>query len=143
MKGLLNSKICLTLAVIFFLADNGHGAPAKGRYMWVKCNPDTKNANCATQRGPLMDLPGPPDRLPSIAVKDIVPEEAGSEPEEQSGEGSATGILFTEQGSGDQLGSTDVDGIDYPGSVFPPNINMDHALPPVLMLGCVILRLGN
>nr|ACI69135.1 Serglycin precursor [Salmo salar]ADM16087.1 Serglycin precursor [Salmo salar] len=90
MKGLLNSKICLTLAVIFFLADNGHGAPAKGRYMWVKCNPDTNNANCATQRGPLMDLPGPPDRLPSIAVKDIVPEEA----------------------------------------VFPPNINMDHALPP-------------
>nr|ACI69472.1 Serglycin precursor [Salmo salar] len=130
MKGLLNSKICLTLAVIFFLADSGHGAPAKGRYMWVKCNPDTNNANCATQRGPLMDLPGPPDRLPSIAVKDIVPEEAGSEPEEQSGEGSATGILFTEQGSGDQLGSTDLDGIDYPGSVSPPNINMDHALPP-------------
>ncbi|XP_036812147.1 serglycin [Oncorhynchus mykiss] len=129
MKG-LNSKICLTLAVIFFLADNGHGAPAKGRYMWLKCSPDAKNANCETQRGPWMDLPGPPDRLPSIAVKDIVPEEAGSEPEEQSGEGSATGILLTEQGSGDQLGSTDVDGIDYPGFVFPPKMTMDQVLPP-------------
>ncbi|XP_041715021.1 serglycin [Coregonus clupeaformis] len=130
MKGLLNLKIWLTLAVIFVLADNGHGAPAKGRYMWVKCRPEAKNANCETQRGPSMDLPGPPDRLPSFAVKEIVPEEAGSEPEEQSGEGSATGILFTEQGSGDQLASADVDGIDYPGFVFPPKITMDQALPP-------------
>ncbi|KAM9559823.1 uncharacterized protein ACWYII_015640 [Salvelinus alpinus] len=129
MKGLLNLKICLTLAVIFFLADNGFGAPAKGRYMWVKCSPDAKNPNCETQRGPWMDLPGPPDRLPPFAVKDIVLEEDGSELE-QSGEGSETGILFTEQGSGDQLASADVDGIDYSDFVYPQKMTMDQALPP-------------
>uniref|UniRef100_A0A4W5RGZ7 Serglycin n=1 Tax=Hucho hucho TaxID=62062 RepID=A0A4W5RGZ7_9TELE len=130
MKSLLNLKICLTLVVFFFLTDNGFGAPAKGRYMWVKCRPDAKNPNCETQRGPWMDLPGPPDRLPPFAVKDIVLEEDGSELEEQSGEGSDTRTLFTEQGSGDQLASADVDGIDYSDFVYPQKMTMDQALPP-------------
>ncbi|KAL0964681.1 hypothetical protein UPYG_G00327500 [Umbra pygmaea] len=130
MKGLLNLNICLTVAVIFFLADNGLGAPTKGRYMWLKCRPDSTNANCVTQRGPTMRLPGPPDRLPPTAVKDIVQKETVSESEEQSGEGSATEGFYADQGSGDQLGTQIVDGIDSAGYVVPQNVPMDQALPP-------------
>ncbi|NP_001290937.1 serglycin precursor [Esox lucius] len=119
MKGILSLKICLTLAVISTLTDNGLGAPTKGRYMWVNCRPDSKNANCQTQRGPLVELPGPPDRLPSTAVKDIVQKETVSELEEQSGEGSATGPFLADQGSGD------VYGVDYAEFAMP----VDQALP--------------
>ena len=52
-------------------------------------------------------------------------EEDGSELE-QSGEGSDTGILFTEQGSGDQLASAGVDRIDYSDFVHPPLLSKRH-----------------
>uniref|UniRef100_A0A8C4RI90 Uncharacterized protein n=1 Tax=Erpetoichthys calabaricus TaxID=27687 RepID=A0A8C4RI90_ERPCA len=32
-------------------------APAKGRFMWVRCKPDSKDANCIEQKGPWIDLP--------------------------------------------------------------------------------------
>ncbi|KAK7140138.1 hypothetical protein R3I94_012672 [Phoxinus phoxinus] len=82
-------RITLALAIICLFGDSGQGAPPKGRYMWLKCNPDDKNANCVTQKGPLVPLSGLSARLPPSAAKHIVPvEEATPEIEEQSGEGS-------------------------------------------------------
>ncbi|KAG1950939.1 serglycin [Pimephales promelas] len=82
-------RITLALAIICLFGDSGHGAPAKGRYMWLKCNPDDKNANCVTQKGPWVPLSGQSTRLPPSAAKHIVPvEEVTPETEEQSGEGS-------------------------------------------------------
>ncbi|XP_073691214.1 serglycin [Garra rufa] len=83
-------KITLALAVICLFGDSGLGAPTEGRYMYVKCNPDDKNANCVTHKGPLVPLEGKSSRLPASAVKDIFPvttEEAVPEMEEQSGSG--------------------------------------------------------
>ncbi|KAL1263051.1 hypothetical protein QQF64_005790 [Cirrhinus molitorella] len=82
--------ITLALAVICLFGDSGLGAPAKGRYMYVTCNPVDKNANCVTHKGPLVPLEGKSSRLPPSAVKDIFPvttEEAVPEMEEQSGSG--------------------------------------------------------
>ncbi|CAM4726978.1 unnamed protein product [Leuciscus chuanchicus] len=82
-------RITLALAIICLFGESGQGAPAKGRYMWVKCNPDDKNANCVTQMGPRVPLSGLSTRLPPFAAKHIVPvEEATPDSEEQSGEGS-------------------------------------------------------
>ncbi|KAJ8013707.1 hypothetical protein DPEC_G00032580 [Dallia pectoralis] len=122
MTRIVSLKICLALAVIFFLTENGFGAPTKGRYMWVKCRPDSKNANCKTQKGPLVDLPGISDRLQNTAVNDIVPTETVSEPEEQSAEGSATELFFADEGSGDRLG---IDSEYFQEQKMP----MDQVLP--------------
>ncbi|XP_018952633.1 serglycin-like [Cyprinus carpio] len=90
-------RITLALAIICVFGDSGLGVPAKGRYMWVKCNPDQKNANCVTQMGPLVPLSGQSSRLPPSAAKHIFPvstEEATPETEEQSGEGSGNSDTF-------------------------------------------------
>ncbi|XP_016103336.1 serglycin-like [Sinocyclocheilus grahami] len=90
-------RITLALAIICLFGDIGLGAPYKGRYMWVKCNPDHKNANCVTQMGPLVPLSGQSSRLPPSAAKHIFPvstEEATPETEEQSGEGSGNSDTF-------------------------------------------------
>lgn len=42
--------------------------------MWVKCRPDSKNANCIEEKGPVIDLdkyPDTPKRLPQSAVQDM------------------------------------------------------------------------
>lgn len=86
-------RIALVLLLIFVFEDNVLGAPTKGRYMWVKCNPNDKDANCVQQQGPWIDLKGASQRLPPSAIKDIVSVENGedapeTETEEQSGESS-------------------------------------------------------
>ncbi|KAJ8364981.1 hypothetical protein SKAU_G00138120 [Synaphobranchus kaupii] len=128
MRILLN--ISLTLALLTLLG-NTQGAPTKGRYMWVKCRPDSRNANCLTEKGPWIDLPKP-NHLPSAANKIT---------KDQSDDGSGTGQPFTETGSGDQwekdgsdLGvfqpedvSTDLDVSpehDYSDFVFPQKVNL-------------------
>ncbi|XP_026103126.1 serglycin-like [Carassius auratus] len=90
-------RITLALAIICLFVDSGLGAPLTGRYMFVKCNPDLKNANCVTQVGPLVPLSGKSSRLPPSAAKHIFPvstEEATPETEEQSGEGSGNSDTF-------------------------------------------------
>ncbi|XP_067278086.1 serglycin [Pseudorasbora parva] len=82
-------RITLALAIICLFGQSGQGAPPKGRYMWVKCHPDDKNANCLTQKGPWIDLAGQRARLHPSAAKHIVStEEVTPNVEEQSGEGS-------------------------------------------------------
>ncbi|KAK9964546.1 hypothetical protein ABG768_005710 [Culter alburnus] len=89
--------ITLALAIICLFGQSGLGAPSKGRYMYVKCKPDDKNANCATHKGPLVPLLGQSARLPPSAARHIVPvsiEETTPETEEQSGEGSGNSDIF-------------------------------------------------
>ncbi|XP_072533154.1 serglycin [Salminus brasiliensis] len=86
-------RIALALLFIYTFEDNVLGAPTKGRYMWVNCKPNGSDANCVQHKGPWMDLPGPSQRLPPSATKDIVPVESSedtpeTETEEQSGESS-------------------------------------------------------
>ncbi|XP_059373577.1 serglycin-like [Carassius carassius] len=98
-------RITLALAIICLFGDSGLGAPVTGRYMFVKCNPDLKNANCVTQVGPLVPLSGKSSRLPPSAAKHIFPvstEEATPETEEQSGEGSGNSDTFSPFSSMDQ-----------------------------------------
>ncbi|RAM39519.1 hypothetical protein DOZ52_28840, partial [Enterobacter hormaechei] len=89
--------ITLALAIICLFGHSGLGAPSKGRFMWVKCKPDEKNANCVTKKGPWVPLSGQSTRLLPSAAKHIVPvstEEATPETEEQSGEGSGNSDTF-------------------------------------------------
>lgn len=131
-------RITLALAIICLFAHSGlvsTGAPTKGQYMWVKCKPDDKDANCITQKGPLVPLEGNSPRLPSSAAKEIFPvttEEATPEMEEQSGEGSGnsdTGIFLSdgpqqEINKIEEEGSTEASGdIDYSNYVFPEKVD--------------------
>ncbi|KAF4105735.1 serglycin [Onychostoma macrolepis] len=137
--------IALALAIICLFGDRGLGAPAKGRYMWLKCKPDDKNANCLTQMGPSVPLSGQRSRLLPSAAKHIFPvstEEATPDMEEQSGEGSGNSDAFAPFISMDQKmmrdtrspeqqvdkneeeGSTDFSGdIDYSEYISPKKID--------------------
>ncbi|KAG9275593.1 serglycin [Astyanax mexicanus] len=86
-------RIAFVLLLVYLFEDNVLGAPAQGRYNWVTCKPDSKNANCIQKQGPLIDISGASQRLPPSATKDIVPVERDedtpeTETEEQSGESS-------------------------------------------------------
>ncbi|XP_041922062.1 serglycin [Alosa pseudoharengus] len=97
------------LAVLCFIGESVLGAPTKGRYMWLRCRPDSKNPNCMEEKGPMINLdkyPDTPKRLPSSAVQEILPNETGLEPDEQSGDNTEAGKHipdFLDRGSGDQL----------------------------------------
>ncbi|XP_062375458.1 serglycin [Sardina pilchardus] len=97
------------LAVFCFIGESVLGAPTKARYMWLKCRPDSKNANCLEEKGPMINLdkyPDTPKRLPSSAVQELLPNETGLEPDEQSGDNAEAGKHipdFLDRGSGDQL----------------------------------------
>ncbi|XP_066535484.1 serglycin [Hoplias malabaricus] len=133
-------RIALALVLVCLLEDNVLGKPTQGRYMWLKCKPNGLNSNCIENKGPLMNLPGPSQRLPPGATKNIVPVESGedtqeTETEEQSGESSGDMDLFNnspdnndwmndaplqmvdpiieEQGSGED---------DYTNFVFPEGV---------------------
>ncbi|XP_016149632.1 serglycin-like [Sinocyclocheilus grahami] len=138
-------RITLALAIICLFGDRGLGAPSKGRYMWVKCKPEDKYANCVTQKGPLVPLSGQSSRLPPSAAKHIFPvstEEATPEMEEQSGEGSGNSDAFApfismdqklmrdarspeqEVNKNEEEGSTEFSGdIDYSEYVAPQKID--------------------
>lgn len=97
------------LAVLCVIGETVLGAPTKGRYMWVKCRPDAKNANCVQEKGPIINLdkyPDAPKRLPASAAQEILPKETGLEPDEQSGDNAEAGKhipAFADRGSGDLL----------------------------------------
>ena len=138
-------RITLALAIICLFVDSGLGAPLTGRYMFVKCNPDLKNANCVTQVGPLVPLSGKSSRLPPSAAKHIFPvskEEATPEMEEQSGEGSGNSDPFApfismhqkltrkirspeqEVNKNEEEGSTEFSGdIDYSEYITPQKVD--------------------
>ncbi|XP_039593572.1 serglycin [Polypterus senegalus] len=52
-----SAVLALSFLFLVFLEHAAQGAPAKGRFMWVRCRPDSKNANCIEQKGPWIDLP--------------------------------------------------------------------------------------
>ncbi|XP_041125404.1 serglycin [Polyodon spathula] len=52
-----SGRILLALGLILFLGCTVQAAPSKGRYMWIRCKPDTKNPNCVEESGPWIDLP--------------------------------------------------------------------------------------
>ncbi|KAG5855026.1 serglycin-like [Anguilla rostrata] len=129
-------NISLTLVLLSLLGANTQGSPIKGRYMWLRCRPNSKNANCVTEKGPWIDLPEP-NRLPSTADKKT---------KDQSDDGSGTGQPFSEIGSGDQWekdgreqgvfqpeeASTDLDGsseLDYSDFVSPQKVYLKDNLP--------------
>ncbi|XP_036402800.1 serglycin [Megalops cyprinoides] len=129
-------KISVVLALLCLLGHNAQGAPTKGRYMWVKCRPDGKNSNCEQQQGPWIDLPGPSNRLPSSAVKDLLKnnQELDTKSTEGSGaseadigsgdqwmrDGQQLGVFGAEEGSTQlEEGSTEVDYTEY---VFPERV---------------------
>ncbi|XP_033887726.1 serglycin [Acipenser ruthenus] len=60
-----NQRILLALGLILFLGYTVQAAPSKGRYMWVRCKPDTKNPNCVEESGPWIDLPKSGAEIPS------------------------------------------------------------------------------
>ncbi|XP_012672431.1 serglycin [Clupea harengus] len=97
------------LAVLCFIGETVLGAPTKGRYVWLRCRPDVKNANCVQEKGPMINLdkyPDAPKRLPQSAVQEVLPKDTGLEPEEQSGDNAGAGKhipAFADRGSGDQL----------------------------------------
>lgn len=99
----------MILAVLCFIGESALGAPSKARYMWLRCRPDGKNANCVKEKGPIINLdkyPDAPKALPSSAVKNLLPKETGQDPEEQSGDNAGTEKhipAFPVRGSGDQL----------------------------------------
>ncbi|KAJ8250442.1 hypothetical protein COCON_G00223640 [Conger conger] len=97
-------KILIAFLVFNLLGQDAEGAPAKGRYVWVRCRPDDRHANCLKEWGPWMNLPGPRDRLPPSAVQDIM--KGSLDLDLQSADGSGASGLFMEFGSGEQT-STD------------------------------------
>ncbi|KAM4602655.1 serglycin [Polymixia lowei] len=147
-------KIILSLAILCFALHNGLGAPTRGRYMFVRCNPTSKDANCLTHRSPKMELtPDLPTRLPASAAEYIETEPMEEEPvsdyedeqykttspmfpEESSGgfEGSAFspylgdgGFVEPESGSGDK---TEVDqGLHATGRPTPRRAQVGEAHP--------------
>ncbi|XP_028651803.1 serglycin [Erpetoichthys calabaricus] len=52
-----SAVLALSFLFLVFLEHAAQGAPAKGRFMWVRCKPDSKDANCIEQKGPWIDLP--------------------------------------------------------------------------------------
>ncbi|KAJ8284545.1 hypothetical protein COCON_G00033950 [Conger conger] len=126
--------ISLTLALLSLLGPITNGLPTKGRYMGVRCRPDSQKANCEKEKDIWMDLPVP-NRL-SLADN--------KRTKDQSDDGSGTGQPFNVIGSADQkdgheLGafqpeeaSTDLDGspeIDYSDFVFPQKVYRKNNLP--------------
>ncbi|KAG7462935.1 hypothetical protein MATL_G00190020 [Megalops atlanticus] len=127
-------KISVVLALLCLLGHNAQGAPTKGRYMWVKCRPDGKNSNCEQQQGPWIDLPGPSNRLPSSAVKDLLKKKpeldadgsGASEADIGSGEqwmrdGQQLAAFGAEEGS-TQLEEGSTPEVDYTEYVFPQRV---------------------
>ncbi|KAG5831236.1 serglycin [Anguilla rostrata] len=108
-------KILVAFLVFCWLGQDALGAPAKGRYMWVRCRPDGRNANCVKEWGPWLSLPGPRERLPPSAVQDIM--KASLDLDLQSTDGSGESGLFVESSLGDQLatdlGSGDLSSTDW------------------------------
>ncbi|XP_036430335.1 serglycin [Colossoma macropomum] len=75
-------RIALALLLVYLFEDSVLGAPTTGRFNWLNCKPDGKDANCVHKQGPLLKQP-----------KDIVPVDSSedtpeTETEEQSGESS-------------------------------------------------------
>ncbi|KAF4090568.1 hypothetical protein AMELA_G00053600 [Ameiurus melas] len=70
-------------------------ASTKGRFVHLKCKPDSTNANCVEQIGQRINLPGS-DRLPARAVKGINPVKSSEESyeREESGDGSGDFLPF-------------------------------------------------
>ncbi|KAK3554018.1 hypothetical protein QTP70_019133 [Hemibagrus guttatus] len=80
------------LILLYLISDNVLEASkkGKGRYVFVKCRPDSKNANCITKKGPRIDLHGKPHKISSRSINDIYPVESSEESyeTEESGDGS-------------------------------------------------------
>ncbi|KAJ8248265.1 hypothetical protein GJAV_G00240160 [Gymnothorax javanicus] len=94
----------VTFLVLCLLGHYAAGAPAKARYMWVRCRPDGSNANCVKERGPWVSLRGAKDRLPPSAIWDIM--KANLDWDFKFPEGSGSTSLLVEFGSGEES-STD------------------------------------
>ncbi|TSK22585.1 Serglycin [Bagarius yarrelli] len=86
--------ILSALILTYLLADNVLGAPQKGRYSWLKCNPDGQNANCIEKKGLSFNLFGKPQRISSRAVKDMDPVESSEESSETEESGDGSGDIF-------------------------------------------------
>ncbi|XP_053477787.1 serglycin [Ictalurus furcatus] len=91
-----HSLTLLTLILVYLLSDNVLGASIKGRYVHLKCKPDSKDANCVQHKGLRSNLPGSHQRLPVRAVQDINLVESSEESyeREDSGDGSGDFLPF-------------------------------------------------
>ncbi|XP_041117471.1 serglycin-like [Polyodon spathula] len=103
-----NGRILLALGVILFLGYTVQAAPTKGRYMWVRCKPNAKNANCVEESGPWIDLPKSGAEVPSPNVdhdlmnKKPVEDEAVMTFEESGDDSGEFQDITIELGSGSQ-----------------------------------------
>ncbi|XP_066549057.1 serglycin [Amia ocellicauda] len=148
--GLLSTspgRILLGLTIILLLGFAVQGAPAQGRYMWVKCKPDARNANCKTEKGPWIDISStqipPTDELEQTEIdepKGVTEESSGEgsgEPVIEIGSGeqwiqdhilSGRDVTEKEESSNDYEGSSSVDTnyeeIDYTGFTFPEKVQL-------------------
>ncbi|XP_004470596.1 serglycin [Dasypus novemcinctus] len=55
---LQSSRLVLALSLLLFWESSVQGYPMRrGRYQWVRCNPESNSANCIEEGGPMFDLP--------------------------------------------------------------------------------------
>ncbi|KAJ8384159.1 hypothetical protein AAFF_G00208610 [Aldrovandia affinis] len=107
-------NISVTVALLSLLGSNTQGAPTKGRYMWVKCRPESKNANCVTEMANEIanyqsdDGSGNGQYFPKL--------DSGDQWEK---DGRALGVLLHEEGSADP---NDAPENDYTDFVFPERV---------------------
>ncbi|GAA6101484.1 serglycin [Tachysurus ichikawai] len=82
-----------SLILIYLLSYNVLEAKT-GRYMHLKCKPDSKNANCVEKKGPVIDLHGKATKISSRFLTSLYPTESSEESieTEESGNGSGDSI---------------------------------------------------
>ncbi|KAK2852429.1 hypothetical protein Q7C36_007630 [Tachysurus vachellii] len=79
-----------SLILIYLLSYNVLEASTKGRYKFLKCKPDSKNANCMEMKGPVIDLHGKAPKISSRFLNGLYPDYTSedSTETEESGDGS-------------------------------------------------------
>ncbi|XP_058242594.1 serglycin isoform X2 [Hemibagrus wyckioides] len=97
------------LVLLYLISDNVLASKKdKGRYMFVKCSPDSKNANCLTKKGPWIDLQGKPHQISSKDINGIYPVQS-SEESFESGDGSGDFINLPDLNRKPRDGSAEED----------------------------------
>ncbi|XP_027030870.2 serglycin [Tachysurus fulvidraco] len=88
-----------SLILIYLLSYNVLEASRTGRYMHLKCKPDSKNANCVEKKGPVIDMHGKPPKISSRFLNGLNPVADSSEESietEESGDGSGGELSLPE-----------------------------------------------